>query len=105
MILIKLQLIIGKFVLAAADPHNVDIDFATGRIDHNLEPDLASGIELMSCFTEDIKRAFLTGELSGFGEVPPLYMTLHPVVNRKQQPTQEHILNRHKDAQKDPGAG
>ena len=49
-ILIKVQLIIVKFVWAIADSKNVEIDFATGPIDYNIDSDLASGIQLMSYF-------------------------------------------------------
>ena len=47
-ILIKVQLINRKFVIAAADPQNWDIDHATDPINQDLELDLASGIKLMS---------------------------------------------------------
>ena len=59
----------------------------------------------MSYFTADLKRAILTGELAGFSEVPPLCIKMHPVVDRKRPPTQDHVLDRHRDTRKDPGAG
>ena len=79
-ILIKVQLIIGQFVAATANPHNVNLNYATGPIKHNLESDLAPGIDLISYFTVDLKKLILTGKLAGFVEVPPLYTKLHPAV-------------------------
>ena len=68
-----MHLIIAKFILAATDLNNVDIDFEKGPIKNEIDSNIASGVKVMSYFDTNLKHAILTGELGVFGKVLPLY--------------------------------
>ena len=77
-------MIIAQFVSAASNPDNEGLDFDK-PLDHNLDSNLASTVQLMAYITAHLDRVITSNELHTFTEVPPLYTKLKAVVMPKKR--------------------